>query len=123
MLGLRFRTVMPSLFTASGRAGWAILTRFCTSREAMLTSVPTSKTTLIVLCPLYVLLLVIYDIPGVPLTCVSIGVVVVCSTVLASAPVKFDEMFTVGGVISGYWAIGKVLNAISPTSIITTEIT
>ena len=89
----------------------------------MFTSVPTSNTTLIVLCPLEVLLLVMYDMPGVPFTCVSIGVVVVCSTVLASAPVKFEEILTVGGVMSGYWEMGNVLNAISPTSTITTEIT
>ncbi len=52
--------------------------------------------------PLLVLLLVIYAIPGVPFTCVSIGVVTVCSTVVASAPVNAAEMDTVGGVISGY---------------------
>ena len=32
-------------------------------------------------------------------------------------------MFTVGGVMSGYWAIGKVVSAIKPTSTITIEIT
>ena len=89
----------------------------------MLTSVPTSNTTLTVLCPLEVLLLEIYDIPGVPFTWVSIGVVVVCSTVAASAPVNIPVILTVGGVISGYWAIGKLFIDISPTSTITIEIT
>jgi hypothetical protein len=61
--------------------------------------------------------------PGVPFTCVSIAVVVVCSTVCASAPVKFPEMETVGGEISGYWATGRFINEIIPTSTITIDIT
>ena len=51
------------------------------------------------------------------------AVVVVCSTVWASAPVKLPEIVTVGGVISGYWATGKVVIAIIPTNTITTDIT
>src|SRR3569833_726975 len=61
--------------------------------------------------------------PGEPFTCVSMAVVVVCSTVSASAPVKFPVMFTVGGVISGYCATGKVIIAMIPTNTITMEIT
>ena len=51
------------------------------------------------------------------------AVVVVCSTVCASAPVKLPEMVTVGGVISGYCAMGKIDIEIIPTSTITIEIT
>src|SRR5437763_16779566 len=60
---------------------------------------------------------------GVPLICVSIGVVTVCSTVCASAPVNAPVTCTTGGVISGYWLIGKLYNASNPTSTITIEIT
>src|SRR3954452_3313279 len=61
--------------------------------------------------------------PGEPFTWVSMAVVVVCSTVAASAPVKRPVMFTVGGVMSGYWATGRVSMAMMPTSTITMEIT
>ncbi|MNY30845.1 hypothetical protein D3C86_1649750 [compost metagenome] len=55
--------------------------------------------------------------------CDSIAVVVVCSTVSASAPVKFALIDTVGGVISGYCAIGKLNKAIKPVSTITIDTT
>ena len=55
-------------------------------------STPWLSTTLIDDLPSLVLLLVTYAMPGVPLTCVSIGVVTVCSTVVASAPVKAAEI-------------------------------
>src|SRR4051794_1267024 len=61
--------------------------------------------------------------PGVPLICTSIGVVTVCSTVWASAPVKPPVTCTIGGVIFGYWLIGKLYNDSSPTTRITIEIT
>jgi hypothetical protein len=61
--------------------------------------------------------------PGDPFTWVSIAVVVVCSTVSASAPVKLPVILTVGGVISGYWATGRVAIAITPTNTMTIEIT
>jgi hypothetical protein len=68
-------------------------------------------------------LLCIYAMPGTPFTCVSIGVVVVCSTVCASAPVKLLEICTVGGVILGYWLMGILKIAREPTSRMTSEIT
>src|SRR5436190_24337736 len=102
MAGFLLRTVIPRRFTASGRAGWAILTLFCTSSVAILISVATSKFTVIPLAPLLVLLLVMYVMPGVPFTCVSMAVVVGCSTVCASALTKLLAILTVGGVISGY---------------------
>src|ERR1041385_894630 len=100
-----------------------MLTRFCTSSVAMLISVPTSKVTVMTLWPLLVLLLDMYDMPGDPLICVSMAVVVVCSTVCASAPVNIPVTLTVGGVMSGYWAIGNVAIAMRPTSTITTDVT
>src|SRR5580693_8008825 len=51
------------------------------------------------------------------------AVVVVCSTVCASAPVKLLVICTVGGVISGYWLIGIFRIASVPTSKITREMT
>src|ERR1700761_2846039 len=51
------------------------------------------------------------------------AVVVVCSTVCASAPIKLLVICTVGGVISGYWLIGMFRIASPPTSRITIEIT
>src|SRR5260221_4271900 len=123
ILGFRLRVTMPSRFTASGSGGVAILTRFCTSTVAKFTSVPTSNVTFMPLCPLLVLLLDMYDMPGDPLICVSIAVVVVCSTVCASAPVNVPVTFTVGGVMSGYCAIGSVVIAMRPTSTITTDVT
>jgi hypothetical protein len=61
--------------------------------------------------------------PGEPFTCVSIAVVVVCSTVCASAPVKMPDIETTGGVISGYCAIGRLVIEIRPTATITTDMT
>ena len=86
ILGFLFRTVIPNRLTISGKVGSAILTRFCTSSVAILMSVPISKVTVMLLAPVQLLLLDINAIPGVPLTCVSMAVVVVCSTVWASAP-------------------------------------
>src|SRR5215203_6431418 len=123
MAGFLFLTVTPKRFTASGKVGSATVPRFCTSRVAILISVPTLNVAVIELCPLEVLLLLMKDIPGEPLTCVSIAVVVVCSTVSASAPIKLLVIFTVGGVMSGYCAIGNVAIAIIPTNTITIEIT
>jgi hypothetical protein len=51
------------------------------------------------------------------------AVVVVCSTVCASAPVKLPAMLTAGGVMSGYCAMGNIVNDINPTSTITIDIT
>src|SRR4030088_207927 len=61
--------------------------------------------------------------PGTPLIWVSIGVVTVCSTVCASAPVKLLVTWTVEGVISGYWLIGKLNMASTPTIKRTRDIT
>src|SRR6059058_441124 len=93
------------------------------SNAATSTSVTTPNVTLIVVRPSLVLLPCNCTIPGVPLICVSIGVVTVCSTVCASAPVKAPVTCTTGGVILGYWLIGKLYSASNPTTTITIEIT
>src|SRR6202012_488886 len=107
MLGFTARTVKPKRLTTAGNNGVAILTRFCTSKAATSMSVPIWKVTFICMAPLLVLLLCMYSMPGVPFTCSSIGVATVCSTVCASAPVNCPFTCTIGGVISGYWSIGK----------------
>src|SRR5678815_790394 len=61
--------------------------------------------------------------PGVPFTCVSMGVVIVCSTVCASAPLYRVVILTVGGLMSGYWLTGKFKMDKTPTKTITMEIT
>src|SRR5947207_13129628 len=102
MLGLRFLVTIPKFLTSTGKDGLAIPTRFWISNAPEVTSAPTLYVAVIELCPLEVLLLCIYAMPGVPFTCVSIGVVTVSSTVCASAPLYVVEMLTVGGEISGY---------------------
>ena len=44
----------------------------------------------------------IYNIPGVPLSCCSIGVATACATVNALAPGYEALILTTGGVICGY---------------------
>src|SRR5450432_1279821 len=61
--------------------------------------------------------------PGTPFTWVSMAVVVVCSTVCASAPVKLLVICTVGGVIFGYWLMGILKIANPPTNRITIDMT
>src|SRR5580765_4648788 len=51
------------------------------------------------------------------------GVVTVCSTVCASAPIKLLVTCTVGGVISGYWLTGRLNNESKPTNTKTIEMT
>src|ERR1700743_3398006 len=123
MLGLTARTVMPRRLATAGSRGVAMLTRFWTSSAATSIFVPILNVTFICISPLFVLLLCMYSIPGVPLTCCSMGVATVCSTVWASAPVNWPFTCTMGGVISGYWSIGRMVMQIVPVSTSTTEIT
>src|ERR1700761_3848339 len=123
ILGLTARTVRPNRLAAEGNNGVAILTRFCTSSAATSILVPILKVTLRLIAPLLVLLLCIYSMPGVPFTCSSIGVATVCSTVWASAPVNWPVTCTTGGVISGYWSIGKTNMLTTPVITNTMDIT
>src|SRR4051812_44502381 len=52
-----------------------------------------------------------------PLSCSSIGAATVLASVSALAPGKFAVMVTVGGVISGYCAMGSTLEATRPASV------
>ena len=58
-----------------------------------------------------------------PLTCCSIGVATACSTSTALAPVNVVVIWMRGGVISGYWAIGRPFRATAPTMTMTIEMT
>src|SRR6201996_5001658 len=123
ILGFTALTVKPRRLTTAGNKGVAILTRFCTSNAATSMSVPILKVTFIDISPLLVLLLCMYSIPGVPFTCCSMGVATVCSTVWASAPVNWPLTCTIGGVISGYWSMGRTAIEIAPVSTSTMDIT
>src|SRR6516162_2681232 len=61
--------------------------------------------------------------PSTPLTCCSIGAATVSATTWALAPGYDADTSTVGGVISGYWAIGSVNRATPPPSTITIDST
>src|ERR1700761_9674143 len=123
ILGFTARTVKPKRLTTAGNNGVAILTRFCTSSAATSILVPMLKVTLIDIRPLLVLLLCMYSMPGVPFTCCSIGVATVCSTVCASAPVNWPLTCTTGGVMSGYWSMGRTAIQIVPVRTSTMEMT
>jgi len=64
-----------------------------------------------------------YNMPGTPLTAVSIGVATVCSTVWASAPIYWAETWTTGGVISGYWLTGRLAIEMIPRIIKISDMT
>jgi hypothetical protein len=51
------------------------------------------------------------------------GVVTVCSTVVASAPTYWLDTLTTGGEISGYWLMGRLIIARKPTMTNTSDIT
>src|SRR4051794_39599594 len=58
-----------------------------------------------------------------PLTCCSMGAATVSATTWAFAPGYDAETSTVGGVMSGYCAIGNVNNAIVPPRTMTIDST
>src|SRR5437764_15402468 len=64
-----------------------------------------------------------YIIPSTPFTCCSIGAATVSATTWALAPGYEAETSTVGGVISGYCAMGKVQPAMLPASTMTIDST
>src|SRR5207248_11271267 len=111
MSGERFWTVTPMALTTSGKSGWAMATRFCTSTWAMLMSVPSSKVTSRVYEPSLLDCDDMYNMLSTPLTCCSIGAATVSATTWALAPGYDAETSTVGGAISGYCANGSVNSA------------
>src|SRR6516162_4166965 len=64
-----------------------------------------------------------YSMFSTPLTCCSIGAATVSATTWALAPGNWQATWMVGGVISGYWAIGRLTADISPTRTMTIEMT
>src|SRR5471030_1733224 len=64
-----------------------------------------------------------YIMPSTPLTCCSMGAATVSATTCALAPGYDADTSTVGGVISGYCATGKVNSAMVPPSTITMDST
>src|SRR3954469_639034 len=120
-LGDFFLTVMPSRWTSSGMTGWARFTRFWTSTWAMSESVPSLNVTVRVYVPSFVHCDDMYIMPSTPLTCSSIGAATVSRTVSAFAPGYTAVTTTVGGVTSGYWAIGRVYTATAPARVTTMD--
>src|SRR5262245_25663456 len=57
------------------------------------------------------------------MTCCSIGAATVSATTFELAPGYVQLTCTVGGVISGYWATGRMKTAMLPISVMITEIT
>src|SRR3954466_4928854 len=57
------------------------------------------------------------------MTCCSIGAATVSATTLELAPGYVQVTCTVGGVISGYWATGRMKTAMLPISVMIAEIT
>src|SRR5262245_11890524 len=57
------------------------------------------------------------------MTCCSIGAATVSATTFELAPGYVQLTCTVGGVISGYWATGRIKTAMLPISVMITEIT
>src|SRR5262249_2829119 len=123
MLGDFFLVVTPWRLTSSGSLASATLTRFCTSTWAMSRLVPSSKVTSRVIWPSLVEREDMYIMFSTPLTSCSIGVATVSATTLALAPGYDAGTLTVGGVISGYWAIGNLISATRPMMMMTMEMT
>ena len=61
--------------------------------------------------------------PGVPFSSCSIGVATACDTVSALAPGYDALILTTGGVICGYWSIGRNATPSNPPITISTDMT
>src|SRR2546422_10970012 len=123
MSGDRFLTVTPMARVTSGSEGSAMATRFCTSTWAMFTSVPSLKVTSRVYEPSLLLCDDIYSMCSTPTTCCSIGPATVSAITWALATGYRAVTWTVGGVISGYSAIGRRPAAMPPSRTMTIEMT
>src|SRR5436305_14285206 len=123
MLGDCLLTVTPVALTTSGRVGRAWLTRFCTSTWAMFRLVPSAKVTVRLYPPSLVDCDDMYSIFSTPLTCCSMGAATVSATTTALAPGYWQVTWTEGGVISGYWAMGRATRDARPAMTITIEMT
>ena len=97
----------PSRRTSSGRREMVAFTRFCTSTCAWSRSAPRRKVTVICTFPSLVDEEDRYNIFSTPLISCSRGVETVSASVRASAPGYVAETTTVGGMTSGYCAMGS----------------
>src|SRR5436305_10433789 len=114
---------MPRRCTSGGSTACASETRFCTSTCEMLRSVPGLKVTVREYVPSLVHCDDMYIMFSTPLTCCSMGAATVSATTCALAPGYDADTSTVGGAISGYWAIGRVNRAMLPPSTTTIDST
>src|SRR5205085_5004611 len=105
------------------RMGSASDSRFCTSTWEMLRSDPGLNVTVRVYVPSLVHCDDMYIMPSTPLTCCSIGAATVSATTWALAPGYTADTSTVGGVMSGYCATGRVNSAMLPPSTTTMDST
>ena len=121
MLGDFFLVVTPIRFTSSGSFASATATRFCTSTWAVSMFVPSSNVTSRFIWPSFVQRDDMYNIRSTPFTSASIGVATVSATVTALAPGYVAVTCTVGGVTSGYWAIGNCGTATAPRMTMTID--
>ena len=121
--GLRLRTTMPCRRTSSGSLGSARATRFCTSTWDLSRLVPCLNVSESCITPSLEDWLDMYSMSSTPLISCSRGVATVSERTLALAPGKTALTWTLGGAISGYWAIGRLSSATLPTSTIKIEIT
>src|SRR6516164_6477544 len=102
----------------------ASVTRFCTMTRAASRSVATSNVQLSVYEPSLPDCDDMYSMPGMPVTCCSIGAATVSATTWALAPGYRVETCTPGGVMRGYCATGNAnFSAIQPISVMTTDST
>src|SRR5262245_14142703 len=123
MLGDLFLVVTPVALTTSGSVGKAWLTRFCTSTWALSRLVLSLKVTVRLYDPSLVDCEDMYSMFSTPLTCCSMGAATVLATTVALAPGYWQLTCTDGGVISGYWAMGRMKAATKPPRTITIETT
>ena len=121
MLGDFFLVVTPIRLTSSGNFASATATRFCTSTWAVSMFVPNSNVTSRFIWPSFVHREDMYNIRSTPLTSASIGVATVSATVIALAPGYVADTCTVGGVTSGYCAIGNCGTATAPRMTMTID--
>jgi len=119
----RFCTDTPCACTAAGSCGSARLTRFCTSTCASEGTVPISKKIVRFMLPVDEVVEYMYSMLSAPLTCCSMGAATLFATTSALAPGYVAETVMVGGVMSGYCAIGRFTIATAPASVMTIEIT
>jgi hypothetical protein len=113
---VRFCTSTPLRRTSSGNRGSASCTRLLTLKTAVSTFVPTSNVAVIDNVPFDADDELKYSMPSTPESCSSIGAATVCARVSALAPGYVALIWIVGGTISGYWAIGRRMNAAMPAS-------